>query len=70
MLLLINHRYPRLGAILSTLSSLVFLLIGIEDHRTWLIAMSTAGIALSAVQLTVRYRRAATTQAAQAAQAR
>jgi hypothetical protein len=64
MLLLINHRCPRLGAILSALSSVVFLLIGLEDHRTWLIAMSAAGIALSALQFTVRYRRAAAGQAA------
>jgi hypothetical protein len=60
MLLLINHRYPRLGAVLSALSSVIFLLIGLDTHHTWLIAMSVFGIALSAVQFSVRYRRAAT----------
>jgi hypothetical protein len=66
MLLLINHRYPRLGAVLSALSSVVFLVIGIQTHHTWLVAMSVFGIALSALQFTVRYRRAATTAAGQA----
>lgn len=59
MLLLISHRYPRLGAVLSALSSVVFLAIGVETHHTLLVAMSITGIALSAFQLTVRHRRAA-----------
>jgi hypothetical protein len=41
MLLLINHRYPVLGSVLSALSSVVF---------------SVAGIALSVVQFTYRRR--------------
>jgi hypothetical protein len=65
MLLLINHRYPRLGAVLSALSSVVFLVIGMQTHHSWLVAMSAFGIALSALQFTVRYRRAATPQASQ-----
>jgi hypothetical protein len=59
MLLLISHRYPRLGAMLSALSSVVFLIIGIASGHTWLIEFSAAGIALSAAQLVVRNRRAA-----------
>jgi len=58
MLLLISHRYPRLGAVLSALTSVVFLLIGLDTHHTFLIAMSVAGIALSGYQLTVRHHRA------------
>jgi hypothetical protein len=59
MLLLISHRYPQLGAILSALSSVVFLAIGVETHHTLLVAMSIAGIALSTVQLVARHRRTA-----------
>jgi hypothetical protein len=58
MLLVINHYFPRLGAVLSALSSVVFLAIGVETHESWMILMSAFGIALSALQFTVRNRRA------------
>jgi hypothetical protein len=59
MLLLVSHRHPRLGAILSALSSIVFLAIGVATGHSWLVAMSAFGIALSTVQFTVRNRRGA-----------
>ena len=59
MLLLISHRYPRLGAVLSAISSVVFLALGVTTHHQLLVTISVAGIALSAVQFTVRHRRAA-----------
>ncbi|MFY9927571.1 MAG: hypothetical protein WAK82_06165 [Streptosporangiaceae bacterium] len=58
MLLLISHSYPRLGAVLSALSSVVFLIIGVGTGHTWLIEFSAAGIALSVLQFVVRNRRA------------
>jgi uncharacterized membrane protein len=54
MLLLINHRYPILGSILSALSSVVFIVIGLHTHHTGLVIFSVAGIALSVVQFTYR----------------
>jgi hypothetical protein len=59
MLLLISHRYPRLGAVLSATSSVVFLALGLATHHQLLVMISAAGIALSAAQFTVRHRRAA-----------
>ena len=34
MLLLINHRYPVLGSVLSALSSAVFIAIGLHTHHS------------------------------------
>jgi uncharacterized membrane protein len=59
MLLLINHRYPVLGSVLSALSSVLFIAIGIHTHHSGLIVFSAAGIALSAVQFTYRRQRGA-----------
>ncbi len=56
MLLLINRRYPVLGSVLSALSSVVFIAIGIHTHNVSFIAFSAVGIALSAVQFTHRRR--------------
>jgi uncharacterized membrane protein len=63
MLLLINHRYPVLGSVLSALSSVVFIAIGLHTHHSGLVIFSVAGIALSVVQFT--YRRRHHTAAAQ-----
>jgi uncharacterized membrane protein len=63
MLLLINHRYPILGSVLSALSSVVFIAIGLHTHHSGLVIFSVAGIALSIVQFT--YRRRHHTVAAQ-----
>jgi hypothetical protein len=59
MLLLINHRYPVLGSVLSALSSAVFIAIGLHTHHSGLVIFSAAGIALSAVQFTYRRRHPA-----------
>jgi hypothetical protein len=59
MLLVINHYYPRLGAVLSALSSVVFLAIGVTTGHSWMVVMSAFGIALSTFQFVVRHRRAA-----------
>jgi uncharacterized membrane protein len=56
MLLLINHRYPILGSVLSALSSVVFIAIGVHTHHSGLVIFSAVGIALSIVQFTYRRR--------------
>jgi len=56
MLFLINHRYPVLGAVLSALSNVLFLVLGIAHHSTLLIVMSAPFLALSVVQFAHRRR--------------
>jgi uncharacterized membrane protein len=56
MLFLINHRYPVLGAVLSALSNIVFLALGLAEHSTLLIVMSAPFLALSVVQFAYRRR--------------
>jgi uncharacterized membrane protein len=63
MLFLINHRYPVLGTVLSALSNVVFLILGIHDHSTFLILMSAPFLALSVVQFSYRRRQHSTPQA-------
>jgi uncharacterized membrane protein len=60
MLFLINHRYPVLGAVLSALSNVVFLVLGIAEHSTFLILMSAPFLALSVVQFIYRRRQHST----------
>jgi uncharacterized membrane protein len=62
MLFLIRHRYPILGAVLSAISNVVFLALGLAEHSTLLIVMSAPFLALSIVQFTHR-RRHSTPQA-------
>jgi uncharacterized membrane protein len=62
MLFLINHRYPVLGAVLSAISNVVFLALGLAEHSTLLIVMSAPFLALSIVQFAHR-RRHTTPQA-------
>ena len=50
MLLLISHRYPRLGAVLSVLSSVVFIAIGVAEHSMFMIVSSAAFLALPLVK--------------------
>jgi hypothetical protein len=57
MLFLINHRYPVLGAVLSAISNIVFLALGLAEHSTLLIVLSAPFLALSIVQFTHRRRR-------------
>jgi hypothetical protein len=61
MLLLINHRYPRLGAILSALSSVAFITLGVAEHSMFLIVSSAAFLALPIVKTV--YKRRGTPQA-------
>lgn len=60
MLFLIKNRYPVLGAVLSALSNVVFLALGIADHSTFMILMSAPFLALAVVQFL--YRRQHPTQ--------
>jgi uncharacterized membrane protein len=61
MLFLIKNRYPVLGTVLSALSNVVFLALGIAEHSTFMILMSAPFLALSVVQFL--YRRQHPTQA-------
>jgi uncharacterized membrane protein len=54
MLFLVKNRYPVLGAVLSALSNVVFLTLGIADHSTFMILMSAPFLALSVVQFLYR----------------
>jgi hypothetical protein len=58
MLFLINRRYPRLGAILSVLSSVAFVALGVAEHSMFLIVTSALFLALPIVR-TAAKRRAA-----------
>jgi len=46
MLFLINRRYPRLGAVLSVLSSVAFIALGVAEHSTFMIASSAVFLVL------------------------
>ena len=59
MLFLIKNRYPVLGAVLSAISNIVFLALGVAEHSTLLIVMSAPFLALSVVQFTYRRRHPA-----------
>jgi hypothetical protein len=50
MLLLINHRYPRLGAVLSVVSSLAFVAFGVAEHSMLMIVSSALWLALPIVK--------------------
>ena len=50
MLLLINHYWPRLGAVLSVLSSLAFIAAGVAAHSVFMIVSSAAFLALPLVK--------------------
>jgi hypothetical protein len=56
MLFLIRHRYPLLGTVLSAISNVVFLALGLAEHSTLLIVMSAPFLALSIVQFAHRRR--------------
>jgi uncharacterized membrane protein len=58
MILLINRRYPNFGAVLSVLSAIVFITLGMSTHHSTYVIFSAAGIALSIVQFTHRRRHA------------
>jgi hypothetical protein len=54
MLFLINHRYPRLGAVLSVISSFVFVAIGVAEHSAFMIVSSAVWLALPLVKTAVK----------------
>jgi hypothetical protein len=54
MLFLINHRYPRLGAVLSVVSSVVCVAIGVAEHSAFMIATSAAWLALPLAKTAVK----------------
>ena len=54
MLLLISHRYPRLGAVLSVLSSLVFVALAVAGHSMLMVVSSAAFLALPLVKTACR----------------
>jgi uncharacterized membrane protein len=56
MLFLVKSRYPVLGAVLSALSNVAFLALGLVEHSALLIVMSAPFLALSIVQFTYRRR--------------
>jgi hypothetical protein len=62
MLLLINHRYPRLGAVLSVISSVAFLALGVAEHSAFMMVFSAASVALPLFK-TVYKRQHGTPQA-------
>ena len=55
MLLLINHRYPRLGAVLSVLSSVAFIVLGVAHHSMFMVAFSAAFLALPLVKTVAKH---------------
>ena len=58
MLLLINHRYPRLGAVLGVISSVAFIALGVAEHSTFMIAFSAVSLALPLVKTACKRRGA------------
>jgi hypothetical protein len=61
MLFLIRHRYPRLGAVLSVLSSVAFIALGLAEHSTFMIVSSVVFLVLPLVQAAAK-RRGSTPQ--------
>lgn len=57
MLLLINHRYPVLSAVLSVLVSLAGIAYGVVTSHSLMIVMGAIGVALCAVRFAQRSRR-------------
>ncbi len=60
MLLLINHRYPALGAVLGVIAAVTFIAIGVATDRSTLVVMGAFSIVLSIARTTQRRRSAGT----------
>ena len=56
MLLLINHYWPRLGAVLSVLSSLALIAVGVAGHSVFMIVSSAVFLALPLVKTACKRR--------------
>jgi hypothetical protein len=54
MLLLINHRYPALGAVLSVIAALTFIVIGVATSRSMFVVMGAISLILSVARTTQR----------------
>jgi uncharacterized membrane protein len=54
MLLLINRRYPALGAVLGIIAALAFLAIGVATSHSMLVVMGVVSIVLSIARTTKR----------------
>ena len=54
MLLLINYRYPRIGSVLSVISGVVFIALGVAGHSAFMIAFSAVSLALPLVKTAVK----------------
>jgi hypothetical protein len=58
MLLLVNHYWPRLGAVLSVLSSLALIAVGVAGHSVFMIVSSAVFLALPLVKTACKRRSA------------
>jgi uncharacterized membrane protein len=56
MLFLINHRYPRVGAVLSVLSSVAFIALGVRDHSMLMVVSSAVFLVLPLVKTVAKHR--------------
>jgi hypothetical protein len=59
MLLLINRRYPALGAVLGVIAALTFIAIGVATTRSLLVVMGAFSLVLAVAR--TRARRTVTT---------
>jgi hypothetical protein len=60
MLLLINHRYPALGAVLGVIAAVTFIAIGVATTRPMFVVMGVISIILSVAR--TQRRRSVTTE--------
>jgi hypothetical protein len=56
MLFLINHRYPRVGAVLSVLSSVAFIALGVRDHSMLMVVSSAVFLVLPLAKTVAKHR--------------
>jgi uncharacterized membrane protein len=54
MILLINRRYPMLGAVLGFIAALAFIAVGVHTHHSILIIMGAISVVLAIVRGTAK----------------
>jgi photosystem II stability/assembly factor-like uncharacterized protein len=59
MLFLVNRRYPRLGAVLSVLSSVAFVALGVAEHSMFMMVSSAVFLALPLVKAARKHQAGA-----------
>jgi hypothetical protein len=59
MLFLVNRRYPRLGAVLSVLSSVAFVALGVAEHSMFMMFSSAVFLALPLVKAARKHQAGA-----------